>query len=188
MNGTAGRDGLLGAAAEVLEGADFNVVIEPLAGTEQRWLLAENDLFAIAALAGTTWEELAKSESIASERLLDRLGGLAGGAKRWDAYLVLLTTERWSGVDDRERSDFVNNTRGVRRLVGAQIVPDPQGGLEVPLTEVLRPFLPLGDALRSGVADLDQALIDALVLNGVDPEDAPRYVSAYRSRGDLEDV
>lgn len=188
MNETADRDDLLVAASEVLAGADFNVLIEPLAGSEHRWLLAENDYFAIAALADPSWEELAKSESIASERLLERLGGLEGGAKRWDAYLVLLTTERWSGVDDRERSDFLNNTRGVRRLVGAQLVPDPESGLERPVAEVLRPFLPLGDALGSGLADLDQALVDVLVLNGVDADEAPRYVSAYRNRGDLDDV
>jgi hypothetical protein len=126
MTGATSRDDLLVTASEVLAGADFNVLIEPLAGSEHQWLLAENNYFAIAALAGASWRELRKSESIASEQPLERLGGLEGGAKRWDAYLVLLTTERWSGVDDRERSDFVNNTRGVRRLIGAQLVPDRQ--------------------------------------------------------------
>ena len=145
----ANRELLLETAGRVLDRAGFAVRIESLEGSDRPWLLAENELFALGAIAGDTLEELESVESIATQSLLSRLGGLDGGAKRWDAYLVLLTPQRWSTVDSRARVELVYNTRGIRRLIGAELIADECGDIEEVVARVLRPFLPLGDPLAS---------------------------------------
>jgi hypothetical protein len=179
---------LLEAAGVVLARAGFKVRIEPLGEEGFTWLLAEDDLFAIAVLAGSSLAELREIETEASGEILDRLGGMKGGPKRWDVYLVFLTPQRWTSVDDRERMEFAYDTRGIRRLIGAQVVAEEGGGIEDPVEGVLRPFLPLVEPIGTGVNDLDLALGDALVLNGVDEERASAYVEAFRARGHLDDV
>lgn len=186
--GAPDREALLEVAERVLERAGFAVRIELLNGSDRSWLLAENELFALGAIAGDTLEELEPVESTATQALLGRLGGLDGGAKRWDAYLVLLTPQRWSTVDSRERVELVYNTRGIRRLIGGELIPDHEGDVEDAVTRVLKPFLPLRDPLGAHLDDLDEALVAALVLNGVDPDSAPRYAAAYRARRSLDDV
>jgi len=187
-SGAANREALLEAAERVLDRAGFTVRIESLEGSDRSWLLAENEFFALGAIAGDTLEELESVESIATQSLLSRLGGLDGGAKRWDGYLVLLTPQRWSTVDSRTRVELVYNTRGIRRLIGAELLPDEGGDVEEVVARVLTPFLPLGDPLVTGLDDLDQSLVAALIVNGVDGEKAPRYVAAYRARGSIDDV
>jgi hypothetical protein len=179
---------LLEAAAQVLRPAGFSVAIEPLEGSEHQWLVAENELFVLAAVAGGTLDELGDIEPLAAEAVLERLAGLDAGAKRWDAYLMLLTAQRWESIDRRERVELVYNTRGVRRLVGADLAPDDDGELRPALSRALRAFLPLGEPLGTALEDLDEALVRALVLNGVDRDAAPRYVAAYRAKGSLDDV
>lgn len=179
---------LLDAAADVLRRARFSVAVEPLEGAERRWLLAENELFALAAVAGETLDDAATVESVAIEAMLDRLGGLDSGAKRWDAYLVLLTPQRWAAIDSRERVELVYNTRGIRRLVSAELAPDEDGELRPLMARALRSFLPLAEPGTTALEDVDEALAKALVLNGVNPEAAQRYVAAYRARGSLDDV
>jgi hypothetical protein len=65
---------------------------------------------------------------------------------------------------------------------------EDESDIEDAVARVLSPFLPLRDPLGAGLEDLDEALVSALILNGVDPEAAPRYVAAYRARGTLNDV
>lgn len=179
---------LLDAAAQVLRRAGFSVAIEPLEGAARQWVLAENELFAVAALAGETLNEVATHEDTAVEAMLDRLGGLDSGAKRWDAYLVLLTPQRWAEIDSRERVELVYNTRGIRRLVSAELAPDEGGELRPALARALRSFLPLAEPLSAALEDLDEALVNSLVLNGVNREAAQRYVAAYSAKGSLDDV
>ncbi len=186
--GAPDREALLEVAERVLERAGFAARIELLEGSDRSWLLAENELFALGAIAGATLDELEPVESAATQTLLALLGGLEGGAKRWDAYLVLLTSQRWSTVDSRDRVELIYNTRGIRRLIGAELVPDDEGDLEQAVAGVLRPFLPLHDPLGARLDDLDEALVAALTVNGVDPESAPRYVAAYRARGSIDDA
>lgn len=189
MTGAApGREALLEVAERVFERAGFAVRIELLDEGDRSWLLAENELFAVGAIAGETLEELQRVEAIATETLLSRLGGLGSGAKRWDAYLLLLTPQPWSAVDTRDRVEVEHNTRGIRRLIGAELIADDDRDVDDAVTRVLRPFLPLRDPLGAGLEDLDEALIGALNVNGVHPEAAPRYVAAYRARGSLDDV
>lgn len=186
--GAASREALLEAAERVLERAGFAVRIELLEGSDRSWLLAENELFALGAIAGDTLKELEPVESTATQALLSRLGGLDGGAKRWDAYLVLLTPQRWSTIDSRDRVELVYDTRGVRRLIGAELIADEDRDVEDAVASALNSFVPLGDPLGARLDDLPEALVAALIVNGVNPDVAPRYVAAYLARGSLDDV
>lgn len=186
--GTSEQQAVLDCVERVLGRAGFAIRIESLENTDRSWLLAENELFALGAIAGQSLEDLEAVEATATEVLLDRLGGRAAGAKRWDAYLVLLTSQRWDSVDDRDRVGIVYNTRGVRRLVSAGIVDDEEHELEKLVAEALAPFLPLRDPLATGLTDLDDALTSALTVNGISEDSARRYVAAFRARGTLDDV
>ena len=179
---------LLETAGVVLGRAGFTVQIESLGEKGWRWLLAEDDFFAIAVIAGGSLAELRTIESEAAGEILARLGGTKGGPKRWDAYLVFLTPQRWTAVDDRERMEFAYDTRGIRRLIGAQVVAPEDGDIEEPVAGVLRPFLPLDDPIGTALPDLDHALEASLVLNGADEGRAAAYVEAFRAKGHLEDV
>ena len=181
-------DLLLKAAERLLKRAGFAVRTELLDGSDHSWLLAENELFVVGAIAGESLEELQPVESIATNALLERLGGLDSGAKRWDVYLILLTPQRWNTIDSRDRVEFIYNTRGIRRLIGAELLAEEESEIEDAVAGVLRPFLPLSDPREAALDDLDEALVAALIVNGVDAEEAPRYVAAYRARGSLEDV
>ena len=184
------RDDILAAAARALERAHFSVQIESVDGATSpfSWLVAENELFALGAIAGETLGELEQYEADATEALLARAGGEAGGVKQWDLYLALLTTQPWRTLDPRGRVELVYNTRGIRRLIGAGLIPDEAGDLDVAIEAVLRPFLPLGEPLGTTLTDLDDSLVNALVINGVELADAERFVVAYRTHESLDDV
>lgn len=183
-------DDLLEAAHRVLERAGFAVRREALADSGHDWVVAENDLFALGLVAGLTLESLEPIESIATHALVTRLGATRASAKRWDAYLVLMTPQPWEEIDSRDRVELTHNTRGVRRLVGAELVPSEDEGsdLEQVVAGTLRTFLPLGDPLGGNLVNLDDGLVEALVLNGIRRDDAQRYVAAFWTRGTLEDV
>lgn len=178
---------LLEAAQSVLGEAGFSARVEPLEQSGASWLLAEDELFAVGVIAGDTLDELKSVESVAAKALLGRFSGSGEGPKKWDLYLVLLTTQPWNAIDSRERVGLLYNMKGLRRLIGAQI---PNGGEELrnSVSRVLRPFLPLTDSLESGLAGLEEDLVRALIVNGVDSESAPRFVAAYQAEGSLEGV
>lgn len=176
-------DGLLEVAARVLERSGFTIERTSVSTTSEGWLLAENEFFAIGLLTGASLHDLAIAESRAADELLDRLGGIAATAKRWDAYLVLLTPEPSRDADDRERVDLTYNTRGLRRIVGQGLSPTEES-----VSRVLTPFLPLRDPLDSSLGDIGSELVDALAVNGIDPTRAERYVSAYLNASNLDNV
>jgi hypothetical protein len=179
----SGSDGLLEVTARILERSGFTVEHVALSDAIEPELLAENEFFAIGVLTRSTLHDLAVAESLAAEALLARLGGVEGGAKRWDAYLVLLTSEPSRHADDRERVDLVYNTRGLRRIIGQGLVPTDES-----VSRVLTPFLPLSGALDSSFRDIGSELADALAVNGIEQTRAQRYVSAYLDTGTLDNV
>jgi hypothetical protein len=176
-------DGLVEAATRILERSAFKTEHGSLPGVGGPWLLAENEFFAIGVLAGASLHDLAVVDSVAAAAVLDRLGGTEGGAKRWDAYLVLLTSEPSRDADDRERVELVYNTRGVRRIVGQGLSPTDDS-----VGRVLTPFLPLRGPLDASLGDIGSDLADALAVNGVDQTRGERYVSAYLDTGTLDNV
>jgi hypothetical protein len=176
-------DELLELARRVLVAAGFAVEVAVLPESGRSWLLAEDDFFAVGLISGSSLHELSIADSVGTAALLERLGGLAAGAKRWDAYLVLLTPAPEGAADSRERVDLLYNTRGLRRLLGLGVQ-----ATEESIRKVLTPFLPLAEPLESALGDIDRDLVEALVVNGIDSDAAARYVAAFRRTGSLEGV
>ena len=180
---TLAPDELLDAAREVLVDAGFVAEHANLPHGDSSWLLAENDFFAVGLISRPSVDELAVANAIGTTAMLDRLGGKQAGAKRWDAYLVLLTTEPEETIDSRQRVQLIYNMRGLRRLLGVGLRPDDDS-----VRRVLAPFLPLSEPLEDSLGDIGTELVDALVVNGIASDAAARYVAAFTSTGSLEGV
>jgi hypothetical protein len=148
-------------------------------------VLAESDLFIVAVAAGPNLEELRRLESFAAPELLRRLSEAENvGGKRWDAYLVLIARHAANAPDEAKELVAIGyNTRGVRRIVAVGVEPTDEE-----LRRVLRPFLPLPTPTPGGLADAFDDLAEQLALNGVEPEEARRIVTAFQDRGHLGDV
>lgn len=184
MTAQPGNQGdLLDAASEVLQGNGFEVKSEGLRGTSFDWVLAESDLFVVAVTAAQDLAGLREVESFAVPELLERVAKSEAGAKRWDAYLVLVTSTEATEPDDaRALVDIEHDTRGVRRLVEVALEPTPDE-----LRRVLRPFMPLPPAAEEGLASAFDDLEEQLVVNGVAADAAHRVVAVWQDRGHLNE-
>lgn len=176
---------LLATAGSVLRQNTFTVQSEALEGAEAGWLLAESELFILAIAAAENLAGLREVEAFAAPELLQRLKSTPSlGAKRWDAYLVLMATLGADEDTDAEQLiDIEYNTRGVRRLVAVAVEPT-----EDDLRRVLRPFLALPAPDPGGLSDAFAELREQLVINGVDEAEANRAVVAFEQKGHLNDV
>jgi hypothetical protein len=174
--------GLLAVARRVLTYHGFRSSERPLEGAgEATWLLAESDYFLLGVAAGETFEDLLVFEGY----LAAVLGALFSendlGPKRWDSYVVLISS---AGTDRRGGPDVVRlqyNTRSLRRLV---CLGTP--AREDAVAEALATFLPLPAPPPGGLPSAFDELIAQLVINGIPEEQAATAVTNYRSRGSIE--
>lgn len=174
---------LLRDAEAILGDAGFETRHEAIPEAASPWLLAENEFFVIAVVAAATLAEARRIEAFAAAELLRRVSSLDVGGKRWDAYLVILCEELVSDPDaTRQLVALQYDMRGVRRLVATGVTD------RGPVVEALRPFLPLPPPMPGGLSDAFSALVDQLVLNGVEREKADRYVSVFAETGGLDEV
>lgn len=174
---------LLDAADSLLTDAGFTTRRGVFSSAMAPCLLAEDEFFVVVVIASPTLEETRRVESFAAAELLERVLNVGVGAKRWDAYLVLLAEEVVDDVEHgREVVELQYNTRGVRRLV-ATGVSDRDS-----LARALRPFLPLPQPAPGGLSDALSDLTEQLVVNGIDRAHAARYVSAFDQTASLDDV
>ncbi len=173
--------GLLAAAALVLRSRDFDVQTVQLVDSSVPVLLAEDPHFLVCVVEFAGPDQLTALESAATFGLAERLGG--AHAKRWDAYLVLLTRE----VAPREHlsatvADILYNTRYVRRMIRWGVA-----NTEESLTKALRPFIALPEQSRSLVVDPLQSLIDRLPMHGIDKAAAVEAISLWEASADVVD-
>jgi hypothetical protein len=135
---------LLGPAALLLEGHGYATHTVFLEG-DNRLLLAENAYSAIGIAEFATAAELPGLALTVAGDLVDRLNR-SSGAKRWDAYLVLLSTSVATESSMPEAvANIVYNMRFLRRIVRWNVPPDEPG-----IARALRPFLPLTAASSGG--------------------------------------
>jgi hypothetical protein len=174
---------LLQDADALLKEAGFATSRSELTGAELPSLLAEDRFFVLAVVAAPTLGDARRGEPFAVSGLLDRLTAAEAGAKRWDAYVVLLAAEPIETAEQtREVVDLQYNTRGVRRIVATGV------GDRESIRAALRPFLPLPPTSPGGLGNALDELVDQLILNGVPEDAAPRYVAAFAQHGTLDDV
>ncbi len=149
-------------------------------------LLAENPYFLVAVVATSTITQLLVAEPVVEALVTERVDAAEVGAKRWDAYVVLLTQERSPESSRTTRDLFSINydTRNVRRIA--------HSGVDATLASVriaLGPFVaPIELDDPELTADALGFLLEALAARGVERELAGRALSAFRQGVPLGDV
>jgi hypothetical protein len=176
---------LLATASKVLTNSGFTVSTEQLPGTEADWVVAENDLFVLAVVAGVDVDHMRTLESIAVPELIERVtSNTESGGKRWDTYVVLVSPTDTASPDAiRHLRAIEANTRGARRLTALSARPTVED-----VTRVLSPFVPIREAAESVLSDAHDELRAQLVLFGVNSAEADRAVDTYRKSGTLNDA
>lgn len=183
MTETFSESPLLRDADATLSDAGFLTRLEPIPDAEAPWLLAENAFFVLAVVAVLTLAEAKRVEAFASAELLRRTVSADVGGKLWDAYLVVLCEELVADPDQtRELVAMQYDMRGVRRLIATGVTD------RGPVVEALRPFLPLPPPMAGGLSDVFAALVEQLVLNGIDRDKASHYATVFASTGSVDDA
>ena len=174
---------LLADAEAILVESSFTAKREYISAASALWLLAENEFFVVGVIATRLLEDAQRIEPFAAAELLSRVTDPGVGAKRWDAYVVLLAEEV---IDDpqvtRELVELQYDTRGVRRLVATGVTERDL------VARALRPFLPLPEPHPGGLSDAFGDLADQLELNGIEQSKARRYVATFAETGALDGV
>lgn len=142
------------------------------------YVLAEDVDNVVALTAVVSVDAVLRTEPVVSNVLATRFANLASSPKRWDGYVVLLTSE----VPDDSLAEplfaLTYNLARVRRVVRVGVEPTRAG-----VHRALRPILPLtkvadhiapGDALR--------ALEERLVADGVPPHDVSLALGEFRAQ------
>jgi len=145
------------------------------------WLLAENEYFLIALAAGQAFDDLKVFEGYLASALGELLEVSEIGAKRWDAYVVLLASADSSERGNPAVIDLEHNTRALRRLVSL-------GVSKATVEKALAPFLPLPGPPPGGLPSAYDQLIEELVVHGIESSVAARTVNVYRRSGDWDEL
>lgn len=166
---------LLGPAALLLRSYGYQTDSAGIGGGATL-LLAENDYFALGVAEFEAPAHLSAVEEACASALAKRISTEAG-PKRWDAYLILLSTT----VQDDETmpeavANIVYNTRFFRRLVRWSVAPESNS-----LERALRPFLPFTAAqagLSTGPVD---RLKESMASYGVSRDEADHAIALWRA-------
>jgi hypothetical protein len=168
---------LLSVARRVLSQHQFRVQESQLNDLEgASWLLAESEYFVLGVAAGQTFDDLLLMEGYVTATVGELLTRRSVGAKRWDSYVVLLSS---SGRDERGRPDVVrvqHNTRSMRRIVCLGTAAQDDA-----MADALATFLPLPDPPAGGLPSAFDELVRQLVINGIAEDEAAGVVATYRS-------
>lgn len=174
---------LLLLARRILERHGFRVQERQVEGLQDAtWLLAESDFFVLGIAAGLELDDLLLLEGYVVEALGRLLQDNGLGAKRWDSYVVLLST---TGAEERGRPDVVriqHNTRSIRRIVALGTAAHEEA-----VASALATFLPLQEPPMQGLRPPFDELVEQLVLNGVDHDQAEAAVTSYRSQSEIDE-
>ncbi len=173
---------LVGLARRVLTGSGFRVSERQLPGLgDTPWLLAESDLFVLSVVAGRGLQDLQILESHAAPALSELLGQADIGAKRWDAYLILMASGDSEERGGRAVLDLQYNTRALRRIVALGVPAE-----EAAVLAALSTFMPLPEPPSGGLTSAFNELIDQLVINGIARDRALAAVAEYRAEGSAD--
>lgn len=181
LNDLTSDSGLLAVAQLVLRARGFLVRTSHLSNSSVPLLLAEDAHFVLCVIEFETAGQLTALESAGTFELAEQLDGAL--AKRWDAYLVLLTRELApTDAFTATVADILYNTRYVRRMVRWGVA-----NTEKSLTQALRPFMDLPHQEAGTALDPVQLLLERLPLYGIDKPSAVEAVTRWEASGDQAD-
>lgn len=154
-------DDLLRLAGEVLTRAGYTTV-PPGSGTPA--ILAENSDNVVAVTATITVEDTVRAEPLLSKLLTAQMGSKSLDGKRWDGYVVLLTSQAAPWAVAEPLFGIAYNLRHVRRLVKVEVDPTLAG-----VQRAIRPVLPLPQPPSADeLTDPLTLLRDRLLQRGLD--------------------
>lgn len=167
-------------AEEVLTGGGYRTKrVSVVDGAEV--LLAENEFAIIALSSVRTTERLRFIESGAAVALSNCVAASNVGAKRWDAYLVLLVEEEMNFDDRSDFFEITRNTSLFRRIVRVGVTPELES-----VKSVLSMFLPLADRADPTVIVDALALLQAeMPAHGVSKQVVDDAMASFRSTGEI---
>lgn len=168
-------DPLLELAEVVLRDADFTLRYAR-SDEQEPILLAENSDAVAAVGAFVSVENLVAAEGRVSRALSRHLAGANASSKRWDGYVVLLTSARPEANYSEELSLLTQNLRHVRRIVRVGVHPTRAG-----LARALRPLLPLSNATGAAlIREPLDAVTEALKRDGFARSEIEVAIEAFR--------
>ena len=175
---------LLDLARDVF--AEQNYSIEELEAEGVKFLLAENAYFLVGVVATPTIAQLLVAEATVEAAITNQMARSDIGAKRWDAYLIMLTQERALESPEVTRGLFEINydTSRLRRIAHANVRPTERA-----VRSTLSPFVTPSEVEDPLITENPlQVIIEVLEANGVDRQLAQRAVDAFEQGVPLGNV
>jgi hypothetical protein len=172
-------------AALALRREGFILQVDELKDGKQL-LLAENPYFILCLASADGARSIPLTESLAATHLARRLASVKPGAKKWDAYVVVMTGDKFESDPAAVARVYglSHNTSEFRRVLRAGVEPDLDQ-----VEAALRLFMPvtkLEEPILSG-DPLDDLKVE-LARRGLAVPDAQRLVDEFRSLGTITDA
>jgi hypothetical protein len=175
MTGTARPQKLLGPASVLLQSHHY-VTRSLSVEADVTILLAEDPYFALAIAEFSTSQDLPTAEEAGAAALVEQISPDAG-VKRWDAYLVLLSSASADQHDMPESvTNIVYNTSLFRRIVKWNVTPNAAS-----LDRALRAFIPLASPPNVALMNPVDRLAERLPSFGISRDDAEAAISRFRA-------
>lgn len=175
MTDVAHPQRLLGPASVLLQSHNF-VTRSFAIGGEVTVLLAEDPYFALAVAEFSSARDIATVEEAGAAALAEQISPDAG-AKRWDAYLILLSSAPADNLDMPESvTNIIYNTSFFRRIVKWNVSPTSAS-----LDRALRAFVPLTPAPNVALAVPADRLVERLPSFGISSQDAEAAIARFKA-------
>lgn len=167
-------ESLLELADFVLESAGYAVM--RLSTSDMTASIAENDNNIVIVAALVSPEDLVEAEPVVARQLTEKLVARDVGAKKWDAYVVLLSAQRASDDQTESLANLANNLRRVRRVIRVGVEPT-----RAAVSRALRLLLPLPEPpTERAIADPLELMRERLLIDGVDPNVVQTALEVFR--------
>jgi hypothetical protein len=166
---------LLGLAGLVLR--DSGYTVEDGATNGLPYLVAEDLDNVLVAGAVVAIEDVFAIEPTLRRVLLARLGGARAESKKWDGYVVILTSTRPDESMSEALFDLTYNLSEARRLVRVGVEPTTAD-----VARSLRAVLPLTKpSVDGGLVDPLTALEKRLVADGLGRDEVAEAIAGFRA-------
>ena len=168
---------LIELAEVVLRQAGYAVERDDVDGAS--YLLAEDLDNVITATAVLTADDVETIEPRLTRVLVDKLSDRSLEAKKWDGYVVILSSARPDDDATDALFGLTYNLNQVRRLVRVGIEPTTAS-----VARGLRAVLPLSQTHVDAILTDPMAALQArLIADGLDPEQVERAMLVFSSQG-----
>jgi hypothetical protein len=169
---------LIELAEVVLRQADY--AVERGTDDSVAYLLAEDQDNVITVTAVLTADDAQTVEPVLTRVLVDRLSDRSVESKKWDGYVIILTSTRPDDDTTEALFSLTYNLNQVRRLIRVGIEPTTAA-----VARGLRAVLPLSQTPVDAISTEPLAALQArLIADGLDASQVEQALLGFRSQGD----